>query len=92
MPPTLPSPWQPMATAPTQPEVGQRGPVLLGVDASGAVHQTFYVSYHAKGSAWLLPTGNGLEQWQPVAWQYPINPAQLKGFVNLDALARAKAL
>lgn len=62
-------PWKPIAEAPKTPQTGCRGPIIIGVDATGLLGRTSFVHAHAKGNrVWVLYSGEGLMEWEPVAW------------------------
>lgn len=62
------SPWLPIATAPRERSVGLRGAMILGCCARGTVAKTFWLE--EGGGLWMLPTGKGLETWNPVLWTH----------------------
>jgi len=61
--------WEPIATAPKEPRLGVRGPIIVGVDATGTICRTAWVHEHHKGSnVWLMFTDEGLMEWEPTQW------------------------
>jgi hypothetical protein len=64
--------WRKMWSAPVHPMTGRRGPIILGCDAEGNISKMFFVPEDPRGSGWIMfGTGEGLMQWEPVAW-YPL--------------------
>ncbi len=64
-----PKGWQTMSSAPKEPRTGVRGPVIIGINESGVVGRTSWCWDHPKGSSvWLLYTGDGLMEWEPIMW------------------------
>lgn len=61
--------WQPIETAPREEVVGARGRFIVGMDADGDVHKTFFTPGHVRGEAWVyMPDEGGLLEWFPVLW------------------------
>jgi hypothetical protein len=62
-------PWKPISDAPKTPQTGRRGPTIIGVDANGLLGRTSFLHDHPKGGQiWILYSGEGLMEWEPVAW------------------------
>lgn len=61
--------WQDMSSAPREPRTGVRGPIVVGVDSEGNIGRTAFCHDHPNGSnVWLLLSGEGLMEWDPVKW------------------------
>lgn len=61
--------WQDMSSAPREPRTGVRGPIVVGVDNEGNIGRTSFCHDHPNGSnVWLLMSGEGLMEWEPILW------------------------
>lgn len=61
--------WKDISIAPKLPQTGCRGPIIIGIDKTGLIGRTSFVHDHPKGGqVWLLHSGEGLMEWNPVLW------------------------
>lgn len=62
MPSHINAGWKDIQEAPTEPVVGCRSEIILGIDKHGDVHKTFYVGSETNGGpAWVITGSFGVQ-------------------------------